>query len=203
MTTSNWAALAVVGLSAGLFYVTLYAWRPKRRPYRQQGRWWTGWTVWAGYGVILLGAVIGVACTVGLMAALLVEPQSEQPKLPEIRPVWVRLRALSLPLSLAQQVVEAAGRVGLPANLALELAEQESGIRNVVRYERNGSCSVGVMQVNLPDCYTDLSDRELMEQGVGMAAGWWRRTGGDWAAAKWAYRHGHLQKRERRKGEIQ
>jgi len=199
VTTSDWAALVVVGLSAGLFYITLYAWRSKRRPYWQQGRWWTGWAVWAGYGVILLGAVMGAACAVGLMAALLTDPLLErQGQGPEIRPMRVRALSSALSLSLAQEVVEAAGRAGLPVHLALELAEQESGIRNVVRYERNGSCSVGVMQVNLPDCYTELSDRELLEQGVGMAAGWWHKAGGrvsDWPRAVYAYRHGHLPRR--------
>jgi len=206
VTATDWVSVAVVGLSALLFYTALYAWRPRQAvikwrwqarrleargswPYRAAG----GWAVWT---IIVL---LGIVALVGIWASNDRGTTSE----PAIQPVLVR----TLPLSLAHAVVVAAGRDGLPAHLALELGESESRIRHIDRIEyradgRGGRRAVqwdcGPLQIAAPlatGCV--LSEWEEIEVGVGMAANWWRIAGGrleDWPRARQAYRQGHLAK---------
>jgi hypothetical protein len=63
------------------------------------------------------------ACVLAVIAASTTQPVTAIE--PAIQPVLVR----TMPLSLAHEVVVEAGRAGLPAHLALELAQSESGER--------------------------------------------------------------------------
>jgi hypothetical protein len=182
MTAAELVAGAVVlVLTVSLLWVTEFAWGPRR------GLWHS----------LFIGVTWAIFIGAEIVVYLWLANQTVK------RPVKLqvpRREAVREP-TLAMEVVRAAGRVGLPSHLALELAQAETGIRRIDRREGQ-QLDCGVMQVAFPldmPCGR-LSDEAGIELGVRMAGYWYGRTGGrleDWPRARQAYRQGHLQRSER------
>ena len=97
---------------------------------------------------------------------------------------------------IAQMVIDAANRYGVPPNLALGIASHESGFNpSATNVNTNGTTDWGVMQLNDTTVQTlgvsnPLDPQQNINAGVGLLAHYLQVYGGDQSKALWAYASG-------------